>query len=126
MTYVDGFVLPVPEDKREAYQKMASDAGKIWMEHGALSYKECWLEDGAPEMPEGMSITRFADLAGTKKGEGVVFAFIIYNSREHRDEVNAKVMSDPRMQNNDCGDPFKMPFDVARMCYGGFEAMVDY
>lgn len=125
MTYVDGFVLPVPEDKLDAYREMADSAGKIWIEHGALLYKECVLDDAEPEIPEdapeACKLTLFRDLAGAKGGETVIFAFITYKSREHRDEVNAKVMADPRMK---C-DENNMPFDPARMAYGGFKAIVD-
>ncbi len=127
MTYVDGFVLPVPEGKIDAYRQMAESAGKIWMEHGALQYKECVLEDAQPEMsedaPETCKITPFGELAGTKDGETVIFAFIVYKSREHRDEVNKKVMADPRMQ--EACDGNNMPFDPSRMAYGGFKALVD-
>lgn len=127
MTYVDGFVLPVPEGKIDAYREMAESAGKIWMEHGALQYKECVLEDAKPEMPEDApetcKITPFGDLAGTKDGETVIFAFIVYKSREHRDEVNKKVMADPRMKG--ACDENNMPFDPSRMTYGGFKALVD-
>ncbi|MBX3629878.1 MAG: DUF1428 domain-containing protein [Nitrosomonas sp.] len=127
MTYVDGFVLPVPEGKIDAYRQMAESAGKIWMEHGALQYKECVLEDAKPEMPEDApetcKITPFGELAGTKDGETVIFAFIVYKSREHRDEVNKKVMADPRMK--DACDKNNIPFDPSRMTYGGFKALVD-
>ncbi len=124
MSYVDGFVLPVPEGRLDQYKEMAATAGKIWKDHGALMYKECVLEDAEPKMPEGCSIALFKDLAGTKDGETVIMAFILYNSREHRDEVNAKVMADERM-NNACPDPDNMPFEFQRMCFGGFEALVD-
>lgn len=127
MTYVDGFVLPVPEDKIDAYREMAESAGKIWMEHGALQYKECVLEDARQEIPEDApatcTITPFGELAGTKDGETVIFAFIVYKSREHRDEVNKKVMADPRMK--EACDENSMPFDPSRMTYGGFKALVD-
>lgn len=127
MTYVDGFVLPVPEGKLEAYRDMAEKAGKIWIEHGALSYKECVLEDAEPEMPEDApelcKITPFRDLARAKDGETVIFAFITYKSRKHRDEVNKNVMADPRMK--EACDENNMPFDPSRMSYGGFKAIVD-
>lgn len=97
------------------------------MEHGALQYKECVLEDAKPEMPEDApetcKITPFGKLAETKDGETVIFAFIVYKSREHRDEVNKKVMADPRMQ--EACDENNMPFDPSRMAYGGFKALVD-
>lgn len=127
MTYVDGFVLPVPEGKIEAYREMAEKAGKIWREHGALIYKECVLEEAKPAMPEDApetcKITPFTDLADVKSGETVVFAFIVYESRAHRDEVNKKVMADPRM--NEICDGSNMPFDPSRMSFGGFKAIVD-
>ncbi len=125
MSYVDGFVIPVPVDQLDAYRSMAENAGNIWMDHGALMYKECVLEDGEPGMsedtPETCTFTYFRDLAGAKEGETVVFAFITYRSREHRDEVNQKVMADSRMN---C-DQNNMPFDPARMTYGGFTTLVD-
>lgn len=130
MTYVDGYIVPVPEDRLEDYKKIASGAGALWIEHGALSYKECVLEDAEPEMPEDcpadMRPALFKDLMGTKDGETVIFAFVTYKSREHRDEVNAKVMSDPRMEEA-CGSDMDggMPFDCARMAFGGFSAFVD-
>lgn len=108
-------------------EKWQKAAGKIWIEHGALQYKECVLEDAKPAMPEDApetcKITPFGELAGTKDGETVIFAFIVYKSREHRDEVNKKVMADPRMQ--EACDENNMPFDPSRMAYGGFKALVD-
>lgn len=128
MTYVDGFVLPVPEGKIAAYREMAEMAGKIWIDHGALLYKECVLEDAEPKMPEGApescKITPFRKLAAAQNGETVIFAFIVYHSRAHRDEVNAKVMADPRMK-CDAGNMSVMPFDPSRMTFGGFETIVD-
>ncbi len=127
MSYVDGFVLAVPKSKMDAYRDMAQKAGKIWMEHGALMYKECVLEDALPKAPEGapdtFKIIPFQTLANVKDDETVVFSFITYQSRAHRDEVNKKVMADPRMQDV-CGGG-DMPFDPARMAYGGFETIVD-
>jgi uncharacterized protein YbaA (DUF1428 family) len=119
MRYVDGFVIPIPTKNIEAYKKMAKLGGKVWKEYGALEYMECILEDGKAE-----GCLPFAKLTGTKKNETVVFSFIVFKSRKHRDQVNAKVMKDPRM------DPEKykkekMPFDVAKMAYGGFETIVD-
>ena len=120
MTYVDGFVLPVPSGNIEKYREMAGKAGKVWMEHGALAYKECVIEDSSAN---DMCAT-FPAAFGTKDGETVVFAFITYKSREHRDEVNAKVMADPRIAEACGGDD--MPFDTKRMAYGGFQSIVDY
>ena len=115
--YVDGFVLTVPTKKIAAYRKIAQKAGKIWREHGALEYRECIGED----MNVKMGVP-FPKLAGAKKGETVVFAWIVYKSRKHRDQVNAKVMKDNRLA---CMDPDDMPFDCNRMSYGGFEVLVD-
>ncbi len=118
MRYVDGFVIPVPRKNLEAYRRMARTAGKVWMEHGALQYLECSGDDLASKFG-----TPFAKLTKTKRGETVVFSWILYKSRAHRDKVNAKVMSDPRML--DMMKMAKMPFDGKRMTYGGFKAMVD-
>jgi uncharacterized protein YbaA (DUF1428 family) len=118
MRYVDGFVLPVPKKNLKAYTRLAAQAGKIWKEHGALEYFECVGDDLAPECG-----VPFPKLAKVKPGETVVFAFIVYKSRAHRDRVNAKVMKDPRLAGM-CGDK-KMPFDVKRMAYGGFKTLVD-
>lgn len=119
MKYVDGFVLAVPKKNLKAYEKMAQAAGKIWKEHGALEYFECIGEDLKP--PMGVP---FPKLAKTKAGETVVFSFIVYKSRAHRDKVNAKVMKDPRLAEM-CGKDKPMPFDVKRMAYGGFEVLVE-
>jgi len=113
--YVDGFVLVVPKKNLAAYKKLATAAGKVWIEHGALDYRECAGEDLNIKMG-----TPFPKLAKTKQGETVVFAWITYKSRKHRDTVNAKVMKDKRIQ---C-DPNNMPFDIKRMSYGGFETLV--
>jgi uncharacterized protein YbaA (DUF1428 family) len=115
--YVDGFVVPVPKKNVEAYRRMARQAAKIWREHGALEYRECVGDDlnikFALPFPRGIRI---------KPGETVVFAWISYKSRAHRDRVNAKVMKDPRVANM-C-DPKDMPFDCKRMLYGGFKTIV--
>jgi uncharacterized protein YbaA (DUF1428 family) len=117
MSYVDGFVVPVPKKNLKAYRAMAKKASKIWKEYGALDYKECVGDDLDSKFclpfPKGIK---------TKPGETVVFAYIVYKSRKHRDQVNAKVMKDPRI--HAMCDPKKMPFDCARMCYGGFKMMV--
>ncbi len=117
MTYVDGFVIPVPKQNIESYRQMAEAAGAVWREHGALTYFECVAED--LETPCGIP---FQKLAAAKDDETVVFAFITYESRAHRDAVNAKVMADPRIAGM-CPDP--MPFDVSRMTFGGFQAIVE-
>jgi uncharacterized protein YbaA (DUF1428 family) len=118
MKYVDGFVLPMPKKSLAAYRRMAQKAAKIWREHGALEYRECVGEDlnvkmGLP-FPRGIK---------AKAGETIVFAYIVYKSRAHRDSVNAKVMKDPRLAGT-C-DEKNMPFDVKRMLYGGFETIVE-
>ena len=114
--YVDGFVLPVPKKNISAYQKMAKTAQKVWLDHGALDYRECVLEDSKP----GFALT-FPKGILCKPSETVVFAYITFKSRKDRDRVNAKVMKDPRLNSI---DPKKMPFDCARMLYGGFETLV--
>lgn len=124
MTYVDGFVLPVKD--LNAYRDMAEKASKIWVEHGALEYREFAIDDVTPTCGaehEGFKPYPFSKTVEAKSDETVVFAYVLYNSREHRDEVNAKVMSDPRMQQM-C-DPNNMPFDTARMAWAGFKAIVE-
>lgn len=118
MSYVDGFVLPVPKKNLAAYRRMAKAAGKVWSEHGALQFRECLGDDLNHKM--GVPFTR---LAKAKAGETVFFSFIVYKSRAHRDRVNAKVMKDPRLSKMMEGK--KMPFDVKRMAYGGFKAVVE-
>lgn len=116
MPYVDGFVLPVPKKNVAAYRKIARQAGKIWREYGALEYIECIADDVKPGKH-----TSFPQSVKLKPDETVVFAWIVYKSRAHRDRVNAKVMNDPRLKM----DPASMPFDGKRMIYGGFKVMVD-
>jgi len=118
MSYVDGFVLPVPKKNLKAYKRIAQKAGKIWKKHGALDYKECVGDDLNVKFG-----VRFPKLAKLKPGETVVFSWIVYKSRAHRDSVNARVMKDPNLC---CDmDPKKMPFDCKRMAYGGFKVLVD-
>ena len=118
MPYVDGFVLPVPKKNLSAYRRMAQKAGKVWREHGALEFKECVGDD--LKVKFGVAFPR---LVKPKPGETVMFSFIVYKSRAHRDRVNAKVMSDPRLAI--MMDPKTMPFDDKRMAYGGFKILVD-
>jgi uncharacterized protein YbaA (DUF1428 family) len=118
MSYVDGFVLPVPKKNLAAYRRMAAKAGKVWREHGALEYREC----GGDDLKVKFGLP-FPKLAKVKAGETVFFSWIVYKSRAHRDAVNAKVMKDPRLA--EMMDPKKMPFDVKRMAYGGFKVLVD-
>ena len=115
--YVDGFVLAVLKRKLQVYRRMAQKAGTIWREYGALDYRECVGDDLAVKMG-----VPFPKLAKIKPGETVVFAYIVYKSRAHRDRVNAKVMKDPRIAGM-C-DPKNLPFDAARMTYGGFKIFV--
>ena len=118
MSYVDGFVVPVPKKNLAAYRRMAQKSGKIWMEHGALEYKECIADD----VKKG-KITSFPQSVKLKAGETVVFSWIIYKSRADRDRINKKVMKDPRLA--DMMDPESMPFDSKRMFWGGFKVAVD-
>jgi len=118
MRYVDGFVIPIPKKNLPAYRRIAVIAGKVWRKHGALDYKECVGDDLQSKC--GMPFPRLTKL---RRGETVVFSYIVYKSRAHRDKVNAKVMKDPRIAN--MGDPKDMPFDIKRMVYGGFKILVD-
>jgi uncharacterized protein YbaA (DUF1428 family) len=118
MRYVDGYVLPVTKKKVATYRRMAQKAGTIWREHGALEYRECAGDD--LDVKFGVPFPR---LAKAKPGETVVFSWIVFRSRAHRDRVNAKVMKDPRITGM-C-DHKSMPFDVKRMAWGGFKVLVD-
>jgi len=118
MRYVDGFVIPIPKKNLAAYVRMAKKAGRIWREHGALEYRECAGDDLTVKM--GVPFPR---LAKAKPSETVVFSWIVYKSRAHRDRVNAKVMKDPRI--NGLCDQKSMPFDMKRMAYGGFTLAVE-
>jgi len=118
MSYVDGFVLVVPKRKLAIYKKMATRAAMVWRDHGALDYRECVGDDLKVKM--GLP---FPKLAKTKAGETVVFSYIVYKSRAHRDRVNAKVMKDKRLFE---GMPKEMPFDMKRMAYGGFKTLVEF
>lgn len=115
--YVDGFVLPVPKTNLEKYRKMAEQAGRVWIEHGALEYVECVADDVKPG-----KVTSFPQSVQLKDDETVIFSWIVYKSRQHRDEVNEKVMKDPRIAG--C-KPEDMPFDGMRMFWGGFETFVE-
>ena len=117
MEYVDGFIIPVPKKSLAAYRRIAQTAGKIWREYGALAYRECVADD----VKVG-KLTSFPRSVKIKRGETVVFSWIVYKSRKHRDSVNAKVMKDPRITNM---GPDKAPFDAKRMFWGGFKAMVE-
>jgi uncharacterized protein YbaA (DUF1428 family) len=119
MAYVDGFIVPVPRQNIDAYREMALAAGKVWREYGALQFRECVADDVKPG-----EHTSFPQSVKLEEGEVVFFSWIVYESRASRDEINAKVMKDPRM-----ADMMKpgaaMPFDGKRMIYGGFEVLVD-
>lgn len=117
MSYVDGFVVPVPRRNIAAYRRMSQKAGKVWREYGALEYKE-WVGD---DVKPG-KVTSFPQSVKLKSGEVVVFAWIVYKSRADRDRINAKVMKDPRLAS--MMDPKAMPFDGKRMFYGGFKKLV--
>lgn len=116
--YVDGFVVPVPLAKLADYRKMARKCGKIWMEHGALQVVESVADDVKPG-----KLTSFPQSVKLKEGETVVFSWIVYTSRKHRDSVNAKVMADPRLA---AMAPDTMPFDGKRMFWGGFKTIVQF
>ena len=119
MSYVDGYVLPIKKKNLAAYRQMAKAGGAIWKRHGPLEYFECVLEDN--KCPMGIP---FAKAIKTKTGETVVFSFVVFKSRAHRDKVNAAVMKDPKL-NAIMKEGQKMPFDCTRMIYGGFKAMVE-
>ena len=118
MKYIDGFVIPLPIKNVAAYKKMARLAGKVWREHGAIAFHESIADDVKPG-----KWTSFPQSVKLKQGETVVFSWIVYKSRAHRDRVNAKVMKDPRLAA--MMDPKSMPFDGKRMIYGGFKMMVN-
>ncbi len=120
MQYVDGFVLVVPKKNLAAYRRMAEQAGKVWMKCGALDYKECVGDD---LKPKGI-LSPFPKIIDAKPNELVIFSYIVFSSRAHRDKVNAKVMKDPMMDDPKYRD-MPMPFDMKRMAYGGFKVLVD-
>lgn len=114
--YVDGFILPVPKDRLDEYRAIAELAGKVWREHGALDYVECLAQD----VPQG-KLTSFPLSVQLKQDETVIFAWILYASREERDRVNAAAMADERLSGF---DKENVPFDPQRMIFGGFEVLV--
>jgi uncharacterized protein YbaA (DUF1428 family) len=117
--YVDGFILPVPKKNLGEYLKLAKLAGKVWLDHGALDYVECVADDVKPG-----KITSFPQSVKLKKGEAVIFSWVTYKSRTHRDRVLKKVMADERLS---CMmDPKGLPFDGSRMFWGGFKPIVKY
>ena len=120
--YVDGFVLVVPTGKEAEYQKMAEMGRDAWMKHGALQYFECRGDDLKQQEMGDEKTRAFQEMAGANSDENVWFSFIVFNSKEHRDEVNAKVMEE--MSQMDM-DGFEMPADMTKMAYGGFEAVIE-
>ena len=118
MSYIDGYVLPVPKKNLRAYARMARKAGKIWREHGAIEFRECVADDVKPGKH-----TSFPQSVKLKPGETVIFSWIVFKSRAHRDSVNSKVMKDPRLA--DMMNPKALPFDGKRMFWGGFKILVD-
>ena len=116
--YVDGFVIPVPKKNVKAYQKLAEEAAKIWIEYGALDYRECLGDDLKVK-----EMTPFPKLAGAKPSETVIFAWIVYKNKAARNRVNAKVCKDPRLDAMMKGK--KLPFDMRRMACGGFTTLVE-
>jgi uncharacterized protein YbaA (DUF1428 family) len=118
MAYVDGFVIPVPKAKLDAYRALAQQTGALWREHGALQFRECVADDVKPGQR-----TSFPQAVDLKEDETVVFSYIVYESRAHRDQVNSKVMADPRCK--ELMAPETLPFDGKRMIFGGFDVMLD-
>jgi uncharacterized protein YbaA (DUF1428 family) len=122
--YIDGFVLVVPKGREEDYRKMAEEGRDSWMKHGALEYFECRGDDFKQQEGDNEKSRSFLEMTGAKSDENVWFSFIIFNSKEHRDEVNRKVMAEMDEQYEEQSD-FIMPFDMTKMAYGGFEVKVE-
>lgn len=122
--YVDGFVLVVPKGKAEEYKKMAEEGRDSWMKHGALQYFECKGDDLKPQEMGSEKSQSFTELADAAEGEDVWFSFIVFESKEHRDEVNKKVMAEMDETYKDQRD-FVAPFKMSQMAYGGFEVLVE-
>lgn len=122
--YIDGFVIVIPKDKKEDYIRMAKGGRDAWMKHGALEYIESRGVDLAPQEMGDQKGRAFTEMAGANSDEEVWFSFIVFESKEHRDEVNAKVMAEMNEQMNEYAD-MQMPFDVRKMAYGGFQAEVE-
>jgi uncharacterized protein YbaA (DUF1428 family) len=122
MPYVDGYVIPMQRKNVEAYRRMAAKAGRIWVEHGALEYRECVADDLAPHIGGREAPPVFSRMTKLNRGETVLFSWIVFRSRAHRDQVNAKVLKDPRIT---ATADRPMPFDTKRMAYAGFKTIVD-
>jgi uncharacterized protein YbaA (DUF1428 family) len=118
MPYVDGYIIPLPKDNIEQYRAVATRCGELWREHGATAFRECIADD-----VQVGELTSFPRSVQMQDNETVLFSWIEYDSREHRDQVNAKVMADPRMKA--MMNPEQMPFDGKRMIFGGFTVLVD-
>ena len=116
--YVDGFLVPLPKSKVAAYRRIAQKAGKVWMEHGALEYRECVGDD-----LKAQGMVSLKQSARAKPSETVVFSWVVYKSKADRNRIIKKVMKDPRLA--DLMTPEAMPFDARRMAYGGFKMIVD-
>lgn len=123
--YVDGFVLVVPKGKEKQYKKMAEEGKEAWMRHGALEYYECKGDDLVPQEMGDEKARAFPEMASAGEDEDVWFSFIVYRSKDHRDEVNKKVMAEMSEKYKDHKDSPPMPFDMKRMAYGGFEVKVE-
>lgn len=121
--YIDGFVLVVPKGKEGEYQKMAEMGRDSWMKHGALQFFECRGEDLKQQEMGGQKSRAFQEMAGASADDNVWFSFIVFESKEHRDEVNRKVMEE--MSQIPMGEDFQMPNDMQKMAYGGFEVAVE-
>ncbi len=120
MSYVDGFIVPVPKKNLKAYRSMSRKCGRVWKDHGALDYRECVADDVKPG-----KWTSFPQSVKLKPTETVVFAYIVYKSRAHRDKVLKKVFTDKRLAKMmDPKNKKKMPFDGKRMIWGGFKTFV--
>lgn len=122
--YVDGFVLVVPKGKEAEYQKMAEEGRDSWMRHGALQYFECRGDDLKQQEMGDQKSRAFAEMAGAGEDENIWFSFIVFESKEHRDEVNKKVMAEMDESYSDQTD-FEMPNDMKKMAYGGFAVAVE-
>jgi uncharacterized protein YbaA (DUF1428 family) len=116
--YVDGFVIPLKKDRVEDYRKLSEQAAEVWKDHGALDYWECVGDD----LQHGETVKSFLELAGAAEDETVIFAWAMFESREHRDACNATIMADPRLEG--MYEPDKLPFDSKRMAFGGFRELV--
>jgi uncharacterized protein YbaA (DUF1428 family) len=122
--YVDGFVLVVPKGKEADYEEMAKMGRDSWMKHGALQYFECRGDDLKQQEMGDQKSRAFKEMAGANDEENVWFSFVVFNSKEHRDEVNKKVMDEMSESFNDQAN-FEMPNDMTKMAYGGFEVAVE-